>query len=117
MNRDQMVELWERQTAYEFELKDADLAVSTMVDDAIVMHLPIMSGGVRKENLRALLRGRFHPWHSSRHQQRADCPGRSVTAASSTSALFGSSMTETRRSCCRDWRRPAKLCKYQRSSS
>lgn len=61
MNRDQMVELWERQTAYEFELKDADLAVSTMVDDAIVMHLPTMSGGVRKENLRALLRGRFHP--------------------------------------------------------
>ena len=34
MNRDQMVELWERHAAYEFALKDADLAVSTMVDDA-----------------------------------------------------------------------------------
>ena len=34
MNRDQMVELWERHMAYEFALKDADLAVSTMVDDA-----------------------------------------------------------------------------------
>jgi carboxymethylenebutenolidase len=45
-----MVELWEQHTAYEFELRDADLAVSTMVDDATVMHLPTMSGGVGKEN-------------------------------------------------------------------
>ena len=52
MNRDQMVELWERHMAYEFALKDANLAVSTMVDDAIVMHLPTMSGGFGKENLR-----------------------------------------------------------------
>jgi hypothetical protein len=52
MNRDQMVELWERHTAYEFALKDANLAVSTMVDDASVMHLPTMSGGFGKENLR-----------------------------------------------------------------
>ena len=50
MNRDQMVELWEQHTAYEFELRDANLAVSTMVDDATVMHLPTMSGGVGKEN-------------------------------------------------------------------
>ena len=34
MNRDQMVELWERHAAYEFALKDADLAVSTMVHEA-----------------------------------------------------------------------------------
>ena len=46
MNRDQMVELWEQHTAYEFQLRDADLAVSTMVDDASVMHLPTMSGGI-----------------------------------------------------------------------
>jgi carboxymethylenebutenolidase len=52
MNRDQMVESWDRHTAYEFALKDANLAVSTMVDDAIVMHLPTMSGGFGKENLR-----------------------------------------------------------------
>jgi carboxymethylenebutenolidase len=52
MNRDQMVELWERHMAYEFALRDANLAVSTMVDDASVMHLPTMSGGFGKENLR-----------------------------------------------------------------
>lgn len=52
MNRDQMVELWEQHAASEFAFKDADLAVATMVDDAIVMHLPTMSGGMGKENLR-----------------------------------------------------------------
>src|SRR6202000_2515401 len=52
MNRDQLVELWDQHMAAEFALKDADLAVSTMVDDATVMHLPTMSGGSGKENLR-----------------------------------------------------------------
>jgi carboxymethylenebutenolidase len=52
MNRFRMAELWERHMACEFGLKDADLAVSTMVDDATVMHLPTMSGGAGKENLR-----------------------------------------------------------------
>jgi hypothetical protein len=49
MNRDRIVELWERHTAYEFALTDANLAVSTMVDNASVMHLPTMSGGFGKE--------------------------------------------------------------------
>jgi carboxymethylenebutenolidase len=61
MNRDQMVELWERHMASEFALKDADLAVSTMVDDASVMHLPTMSGGVGKENLRRYYADVFIP--------------------------------------------------------
>jgi carboxymethylenebutenolidase len=61
MNRDQMVELWEQHMAYEFGLGDADLAVSTMVDDATVMHLPTMSGGVGKENLRRYYADVFIP--------------------------------------------------------
>lgn len=47
-----MVELWERHTRYEFELKDADLAVSTMVPEARVMHLPTMSGASGRAALR-----------------------------------------------------------------
>lgn len=61
MNRDQMVELWERHVAYEFEQRDADLSVSTMVDDATVMHLPTMSGGAGKENLRRYYADVFIP--------------------------------------------------------
>ena len=52
MNRDQLVEIWEQHVAFEFEMRDADLSVSTMVDDATVMHMPTMSGGAGKENLR-----------------------------------------------------------------
>jgi carboxymethylenebutenolidase len=52
MDRDQMVELWDRHMTSEFAVRDADLAVATMVDDATVMHLPTMSGGSGKENLR-----------------------------------------------------------------
>jgi carboxymethylenebutenolidase len=61
MNRDQLVELWEQHMAYEFALRDADLAVSTMVDDATVMHLPTMSGGAGKENLRRYYADVFIP--------------------------------------------------------
>lgn len=61
MNRDQMVELWEQHVAYEFTLRDADLSVSTMVDDARVMHLPTMSGGTGKENLRRYYADVFIP--------------------------------------------------------
>jgi carboxymethylenebutenolidase len=61
MNRDEMVDMWERHTAYEFAVRDADLAVSTMVDDAKVMHLPTMSGGSGKENLRHYYRDVFIP--------------------------------------------------------
>ncbi|MGY4101493.1 hypothetical protein ACW2Q0_18355 [Nocardia sp. R16R-3T] len=52
MKRDQMVDLWERHASYEFVVRDADLAVSTMVAEASVMHLPTMSGGFGKEFLR-----------------------------------------------------------------
>ena len=87
MNRDQMVELWERHTAYEFELKDADLAVSTMVDDAIVMHLPTMSGGAGKENLRHYYADVFIPGIPA--DTTSEPIARSVTACSSTSSLCG----------------------------
>ena len=53
MNREAMVELWTRHTHYEFEMKDADLAVSTMAPKARVMHLPTMSGASGREALRA----------------------------------------------------------------
>ncbi|MGW1727586.1 nuclear transport factor 2 family protein [Streptomyces sp. NPDC002306] len=61
MNPEEMVALWERHTAYEFEVKDADLTVSTMVEDASVMHLPTMSGGFGKEHLRRYYRDVFIP--------------------------------------------------------
>lgn len=56
-----MEELWTRHTRYEFESKDADLAVSTMVPHARVMHLPTMSGASGREALRAYYAEVFIP--------------------------------------------------------
>ncbi|MFK0155047.1 nuclear transport factor 2 family protein [Streptomyces sp. NPDC090499] len=61
MKQEDMVALWERHTEYEFVVRDADLAVSTMVDDASVMHLPTMSGGFGKDHLRDYYRDVFIP--------------------------------------------------------
>jgi carboxymethylenebutenolidase len=56
-----MLELWQQHTRYEFELRDADLAVSTMAADAEVMHLPTMSGASGREALRAYYADVFIP--------------------------------------------------------
>ncbi|MER7809461.1 nuclear transport factor 2 family protein [Streptomyces sp900116325] len=61
MNHEEMVALWEQHTANEFVVKDADLAVATMVEDASVMHLPTMSGGFGKNYLRGYYRDVFIP--------------------------------------------------------
>lgn len=61
MNRIDMVELWERHTHYEFACRDADLAVSTMVPEARVMHLPTMSGASGRDALRAYYADVFIP--------------------------------------------------------
>lgn len=61
VNQEEMVALWEQHTAYEFVIKDADLAVATMVEDASVMHLPTMSGGFGKNYLRGYYRDVFIP--------------------------------------------------------
>jgi carboxymethylenebutenolidase len=56
-----MIELWDRHARYEFEDKDADAAVSTMVSGACVMHLPTMSGATGREALREYYRDVFIP--------------------------------------------------------
>ena len=61
MNEADMVALWDQHTYYEFVVKDAALALSTMVDDPQVMHLPTMSGGVGKEQVRRYYADVFIP--------------------------------------------------------
>ncbi|OBK13332.1 nuclear transport factor 2 family protein [Mycobacterium asiaticum] len=61
MNQDSIVDVWEKHARYEFDVKDADLAVSTMVADASVMHLPTMSGGSGREQIRRYYADVFIP--------------------------------------------------------
>jgi carboxymethylenebutenolidase len=45
-------ELWEEHIRDEFATRDADATVDTMVEDAYVNHVPVMTGGSGREQLR-----------------------------------------------------------------
>lgn len=51
--------LWDEHTRLEFSAHDADLTVETMVDVPYVNHVPTMTGGEGKENLRNFYRDHF----------------------------------------------------------
>jgi carboxymethylenebutenolidase len=55
------LKLWEDHLVGEFLTKDVELALSTMVDDASVMHMPTRSGGKGKAELRPYYRDMFIP--------------------------------------------------------
>jgi carboxymethylenebutenolidase len=47
------IELWEQHTAHEFSTRDTEATLDTMVDDAYVNHVPVLTGGRGKPALRA----------------------------------------------------------------
>ncbi|MBM4257645.1 MAG: ester cyclase [Deltaproteobacteria bacterium] len=55
------VQLWADHIVGEFGTKDVELALSTMVEDASVMHMPTRSGGKGKAVLRPYYRDMFIP--------------------------------------------------------
>ncbi len=61
MSVQSVVELWEQHIAGEFIEKDVERSLSTMVEDASVMHMPTRSGGRGKVELRPYYRDLFIP--------------------------------------------------------
>lgn len=61
MNKDQLNRLWEEHTKHEFATRDADATLDTMVEDAYVNHVPVLTGGVGKPALRAFYSKDFIP--------------------------------------------------------
>jgi carboxymethylenebutenolidase len=51
--------LWEAHCRHEFETRDADATMETMVDEPYVNHVPTMTGGVGREQLRRFYRHHF----------------------------------------------------------
>ena len=54
-------ELWEEHTAHEFSTRDIEGTLDTMVDDAYVNHVPVMTGGYGKPELRRFYSMDFIP--------------------------------------------------------
>jgi len=61
MSAQDNVKLWEQHITGEFVTKDENLSLSTMVEDASVMHMPTRSGGKGKAELRPYYRDMFIP--------------------------------------------------------
>jgi carboxymethylenebutenolidase len=54
-------EIWEEHTAHEFNTRDTDATLATMVDDAYVNHVPVMTGGYGKAELGEFYSKNFIP--------------------------------------------------------
>lgn len=51
-----LIDVWEAHTAAEFVHKDADMAIATMTDDPVLVHVPVGTGAAGREALRAFYR-------------------------------------------------------------
>ena len=49
-----LVALWEAHCRYEFETRDVDATMATMIDTPYVNHVPTMTGGVGHDQLKRL---------------------------------------------------------------
>jgi carboxymethylenebutenolidase len=58
---EQLQEVWADHLKGEFESKDVDATLATMVDDAYVNHMPVNTGGRGKDALRRFYRDDFIP--------------------------------------------------------
>jgi carboxymethylenebutenolidase len=61
MTEAEMMALWEEHTRYEFATRDVEATLATMVEDAHVNHVPVMTGGYGKPALRAFYSREFIP--------------------------------------------------------
>src|SRR5262249_1616667 len=59
--RARLSHLWEEHVKYEFETRDTESTLQTMVEDAYVNHIPVLTGGVGKSQLREFYSKRFIP--------------------------------------------------------
>ncbi len=54
-------EIWEEHTKDEFVTRDVNATLATMVDDAYVNHVPVMTGGIGKDELHRFYSEDFIP--------------------------------------------------------
>ena len=59
--RETLARLWEEHVRHEFATKSTDETLATMVEDAYVNHVPVMTGGSGKPELRQFYSAHFIP--------------------------------------------------------
>ena len=61
MTPDELVVLWEEHIRHEFDTKDTEATLATMVPDAYVDHVPVLTGGRGLDELRRFYATHFIP--------------------------------------------------------
>ena len=61
MREANLVRLWEEHTTHEFVTRDPESTLATMVEDAYVNHVPVLTGGFGKKALHAFYSNDFIP--------------------------------------------------------
>ena len=61
MDRQELIRLWEEHIGYEFQIHDTEATLDTMVPDAYVNHVPVLTGGSGKAELREFYATHFIP--------------------------------------------------------
>ncbi len=61
MEKHNLEALWDEHTKYEFATPDVEATLATMVEDAYVNHVPVMTGGKGKSALRTFYSTDFIP--------------------------------------------------------
>jgi carboxymethylenebutenolidase len=61
MLREDLAQLWEEHTKHEFATRDTEATLATMVEDAYVNHVPVLTGGAGISALRAFYSRDFIP--------------------------------------------------------
>jgi carboxymethylenebutenolidase len=56
-----LTDLWEKHLGDEFSTRDTEATLDTMVPDAYVNHIPVLTGGVGREQLREFYSQHFIP--------------------------------------------------------
>ncbi|HVN28074.1 MAG TPA: nuclear transport factor 2 family protein [Candidatus Binataceae bacterium] len=61
MASEALIDLWRAHLECEFARRDTESTLATMTEDAYVNHIPVMTGGIGKEQLREFYARRFIP--------------------------------------------------------
>jgi carboxymethylenebutenolidase len=61
LTQETLRQLWEQHVQYEFSTRNTEDTLATMVEDAYVNHIPVLTGGVGKNALREFYSKRFIP--------------------------------------------------------
>src|SRR5271166_5421215 len=116
VSSDLLADLWRKHVECEFSTRDTEATLATMTEDAYVNHVPVMTGGVGKQELHKFYAEHFIPkMPPTRSSRRYRSPA--ATIRSSMRCCFNLPIPSKWIGCCRASHRPAGRSRFHSSRS